>query len=279
MSIRAAGAYEELAFVALSQVVVPEGARTEARAAALRAVSLPALEETYARFAESDAAYRALAADGVLVAQLLPRLFRADAPLVPTLREAAKRAFSELGALEATNPQVHRAMSRGAVALSELLLCDMALAAPAFAAEGYPALATHTEAAIDPLRDALATIEGLVPRIGVARVVACAALGISGRVYGTPDVPLVYAGVGEGEDAPTMAALLVLHEVAVVNARAPYAVAERAAIDAVTEVVAGSALESAHARRIGQFSLDSLAATATAATVRDRLVALLRRAP
>jgi len=285
--VRIASAYEELAFFALSCVRAPEGAGPAARAAQLFRGEHPALVSTAAPFEEDAAALGALAKVGLLEAQMLPLLFslagapRADlaaelAAVDALLRRAAQRSFLELTALPETNLRVHGAI-RGGAPLVELLLCDMALAAPAFSSSGGPWLGAISRGGHGALTEELEALAAIAPRLEVTNVVASAALGASGRGFGRADAPTVFCGLGGGAAQAREAALLVLHEVAVVAARAPYGPAERAAIEATARLVEGTPFAPAHARRTARLDLAHLPPPEDVLPLTDRLAGILRK--
>ena len=259
--VRAATAFEELAFFALSYVHVMHDADVETRAARLFRTNHASHTEAARPFEDDRLALQALAGSGLLFAQSLPRLFASARDLRATLRRAAQVPFAELASHEGIRQDAHAAMGRGDTRLAELLLCDMALAADAFLRDVAEGSFATTAAQVPQVEGALVALRALAPCVGEVDVVVCAALGFCGRVFPSAARTLIYLGVAP-EDlilSAREAALLVLHEIAVTAANGPYASAERAAISAVTELVRGSDFEADHGRRLARFDLASLA--------------------
>lgn len=270
-AIRLATAYEELAYVALSSVGVAAGTRGATRAAVLQRVDDPRLVTTTAIFDENQEALTYLAGDGLLVAQNLPRLFSEVDDLPSFLRRAGRARFADLTTFAETDGRTHATMARGDTRLSELLLCDMALASEAFVNEGFPALQARATAALADVRGALEELAAIVPAVLEPKVVVCAALGFSGRVFHEAGNFTVHAGVTNHEAGGREAALLVLHEIAVARARAPYAEAERAAIDAVGRCVKDTSFADDYDRRLARFSLANLPPEGGADAIADEV--------
>ncbi len=270
-AIRVATAYEELAYVALSSVGVAAGTRGATRAAVLERVDDPRLVTTTATFDENQEALTYLAGEGLLVAQGLPRLFSGVGDLPSFLRRAGRATFADLATFAETHAPTHAAMARGDTRLSELLLCDMALASEAFVNEGFLALHARASAALADVHAALAELSAIVPAVLEPRIVVCAALGISGRVFPDSGTLTIHAGVTSDEARGREAALLVLHEIAVARARAPYAEAERAAIDAVGRCVKDTSFADDYDRRLARFSLANLPPEGGADAIADEV--------
>ena len=218
----------------------------------------------------------ALSSEGLLTAQWLPVLATRDAAR-PWVVEAAKRAFDELAAVEGTDTRVHARMLRSDTRLAELLLCDMALAYDPFANDLLPTVRA-SERAFSRLTSALGELAATMPGLAHARLVVTALLGPSGRAFAGIQ-PTVFIGFSNIHNDADEAALLALHEVAVVAANAPYAEAERAAIDAVTRLVRGTRFEPAAARRVARLDLGALAPRGSVDALERAIVEALTRAP
>ncbi|MFO0643629.1 MAG: hypothetical protein U0183_30665 [Polyangiaceae bacterium] len=274
--LRCATAREELTFFALGAVPVAEGASAETRAASLTHVGIGRGSAARAPFEDDRDALLALSSTGLLTAQWLPVLAAPEAAR-PWVVEAAKRPFDALGEIFGTDARVHARMRRSDTRLAELLLCDMALAYDTFVTELLPAVQAD-EPSRERLADTLAELEGRLPGLGRASVVATALLGPSGRVFRDTQ-PIVFIGFSKTFPDVDEAALLALHEVAVLAANAPYAEAERAAIDAVGRLVQGTRFEPFFARRVGRLDLRALAPRGTVEALERAVIEELTRAP
>jgi len=80
-----------------------------------------------------------------------------------------------------------------------------------------------------------------------------------------------------GALAADEAALLALHELLVALSGAPHGPAERAALDAATELVRGSPFAAGHAARLAGLDLRELPASAEVSAVTAALVARVGR--
>lgn len=274
--LRSATVREELTFFALGAVPVAEGASTETRAASLAHVGIGAGSSARAPFEDDRDALLALSSTGLLTAQWLPVLAAPEAAR-PWLVEAAKRPFDALGEVSGTDAVVHARMRRADTRLSELLLCDMALAHDTFVTDLLPTVKAD-DLLLSRLASTLAELEATFPGLGRAGVVATALLGPSGRVFRRSQT-LVFVGFSKTFPEPDEAALLALHEVAVLAASAPYAEAERAAIDAIGRLVQGTRFEPVFARRIGRLDLRALAPRGTVDALERAVVEELTRGP
>lgn len=274
--LRRATVREELTFFALGAVPVAVGASPETRAASLAHVGIGAGSPARAPFEDDRDALLTLSSGGLLTAQWLPVLAAEDAAR-PWVVEAAKRAFEDVGALEATDTRVHARMLRSETRLSELLLCDMALAYDPFANDLLPKVRA-SDGALSRLESSLGELAATMPGLTRAHGVVTALLGPSGRVF-PGQQPTVFIGLSSNHEDADEAALLALHEVAVVAANAPYAMAERAAIDAVTRLVRGTRFEHAAARRVERLDLGALAPRGSVDALERTVVEALTRAP
>ncbi|HQY62353.1 MAG: hypothetical protein IPF92_23295 [Myxococcales bacterium] len=269
---RPATTYEELAFLALSHVPVPRSADPIARAAQLLPTARASLVAAGHVFREDRAALGALAASGVLACQALPRLFRDLAQL----RATGARGLADLAAGDVARPEVLRALRARDARLAELLFCGMQLAAPLVAT----ALADRdrAEADLDALQSALSALATWAPGLRSAgTIVLTRALGASGRAYrdgASSDALDIYVG---GELPADRAALLALHELLVVRAAAAHGPAERAALDAATELVRGSPFAAAQSARLEGLNLRELPSSREVRQITSALVARLGR--
>ena len=222
-------------------------------------------------FLEDRAALGALATAGVLTAQQLPRLFHHLADL----ERLSSRGLGELDASDVASPHALREIRGGDARLAELLFCDMQLACSAFVRQTRALTHARVELALGPLTDALGRLAVHAPALANAEVVLTAALGRSGRVYLDAPRPVIYAGLPR--EAPTpfdTIALLVLHELAVVLGPGSYRLAERASLDAVTTLVAGTPFATPFARRVERLDLSAIASSKEA---RDATADVLKR--
>ncbi len=273
--LRAATDYEELAFFALSLVPVPRSADPVARAAQLPRPSWGA--PVAGPFHEDRAAIAALAAAGVLTAQHLPRLFQDLAGA----RRVGARALAELTPSEVASPVALATIQRGDARLAELLFCDLLLAEEELARHALPSAREAVASALAPVRAAVARLARLAPSLAPTtragpQIVLTSALGGAGRVYREAERCCIYASLPCPTREPFEAtALLVLHELAVALGPRAHRIAERAALDAVAELVQGTAFAPAFRARTQDLDLRSLAsseeARATTLTVRARL--------
>jgi hypothetical protein len=274
--LRAATVREELTFFALGAVPVAEGASPETRASSLTHVGIGVGSAARAPFEDDRDALLALSTGGLLNAQWLPVLASPDAAR-SWVFEAGRRPFDELAGVDGTNAAAHARMRRADTRLAELLLCDMALAHDTFANDLLPTVRAD-DPSLSRLASTLDELGATLPGLGRASVVATALLGPSGRVFGTAQ-PMVFVGFSREWRDEDEAALLVLHEVAVVAANAPYAEAERAAIDGVARLVEGTRFEPVHARRLGRLDLRALAPRGTVDALERTVIEALTRAP
>lgn len=183
-----------------------------------------------------------------LAMQWLPRLHRDIAAFV----RVARRDLAELTPADVDDARALLALTAPAPTAIEWLRADLALAAAAFAA-WLPMAEAALGAACDDVRSALA----LVPAAQrPARVHLVWALGPRGR--GFEDGVLVGAPAPWNDvDAP-LAAVLALHEHAVVRAHGGYAEREWSALRSVARLLVGSPLAGAHARWLGGLDLSGL---------------------
>ncbi|MBK8217314.1 MAG: hypothetical protein IPK71_26610 [Myxococcales bacterium] len=274
--LRSATVREELTFFALGAVPIAHGSSTETRAASLAHVGIGRGSSARAPFEDDRDALLALSSTGLLNAQWLPVLAAPESAR-PWLVEAAKRPFDALGEVSGTDAVVHGRMRRADTRLSELLLCDMALAHDTFVTDLLPTVQADAPS-LSRLASTLAELEATFPGLGRASVVATALLGPSGRVFRLSQT-IVFVGFSQTFPDPDEAALLALHEVAVLAANAPYAEAERAAIDAIGHLVQGTRFEPVFARRIRRLDLRALVPRGTVDEIERAVVEELTRAP
>ena len=192
---------------------------------------------------------------------------------------AAKTPFEELGDKPGIEPLAYAAMRASDSRLTELLLCDMALAMTSFVREAVPILEERKAACAPYIEAALVELGEIVPRLQSVEPTVAAMLGISGRVFPGPDGPAIYVGLADEEPfvAAREAALLAVHELAVFLAEDVYGSAERAAIDAVSALVRGTAFEADHERRLARFDLSMLPNAGACVGLAGRVVDALRR--
>lgn len=261
---------EELAFFALSFVPVDSHASV-ARGAWLARPSYADRTSASEPFEEDRAALGSYSRGGLLGAQWLPRLFaEAEQPLA-ALKHAAQTPFAELRGDRRINPSAYAAIRRGDSTLTELLLCDMALAAGAFARDVADELEVQKRGLRPSLHDALAELAEIAPRLQSVVPILAVSLGISGRIFPEDGPPTIYVGGSEGPVGPASreSGLLALHELAVLGALASastltseedadYIKSERAAIDAVNVLVRGTTFEDDQARRLARLDLSAL---------------------
>lgn len=275
--IRSATVYEELAYFALSRVPIPKQASLPARSAAfVGARSGAASEETARPFDEDRPALLALAQNGVLTAQHLPRLF----PDVEAFLATAKKSVRELSTDDGADADCLLALQSGDARLAELLLCDMALAASSFeATEGAEAEA-RTTSALPAVKANVRALAATAPQLASLDIVVTAELARAGRGFLRRARPLAYVGLAAGEDAAaaTHATLVALHELAVMLGPADHAIAERAAIDACAMLVQKTAFRDAFAERIASLDLSAIATREAAEDATRAVLARLMRA-
>ncbi len=276
--VRLASTYEELVFFALSFVPVASGADEGPAKAA--SISRPKWATTSASrpFEEDREALRAYSR-GVLSAQWLPRLFAERSDARGLLHLAAKTPFEELGDKPGIEPFAYATMRGSDSRLTELLLCDMALAITSFEREALPILEERKAACAPSIEAALVELGEIVPRLQSVEPTVAAMLGISGRVFSEPAGPAIYVGLADEEPfvAAREAALLAVHELAVFLAEDVYGSAERAAIDAVSVLVRGTTFEADHERRLARFDLSILPNAGACVGLAGRVVDALRR--
>jgi len=275
--VRSASLYEEMAFFALSFVPLASSAGEGAAKAAR--ISRPNWATTSAsRPFEEDREALLAYSRGILSAQWLPRLFAEKADVRSLLRATAKTPFEELGDKPGIEPLAYAAMRGSDSRLTELLLCDMALAATGFEREVGPILEERKAARLPSVEAALVELGEIVPRLQSVEPTVAAMLGISGRVFSEPAGPAIYVGLADEEPsvASREAALLAVHELAVFLAEDVYVRAERAAIDAVSVLVRGTAFEADHERRLARFDLSMLPNAGACVGLAGRVVDALR---
>ena len=277
--LRLASTYEELGFFALSFVPVATGPVESAAKAARIFRPKWATPSASRPFEEDREALLAYSHGGILSAQWLPRLFAEKADVHSLLRVAAKTPFEELGAHAGIEPYAYATMRGSDSRLTELLLCDMALAVTAFEHEVVPILEERRAACVPSVEAALVELGAIVPRLQCVEPTLAGMLGVSGRVFPGPEGPTIYVGLADAEpsSAAREAALLALHELAVFLANDAYSWAERAAIDAVSVLVRGTAFEADHARRLARFDLSMLPKAGACLELAGHVVDALRQ--
>jgi hypothetical protein len=290
-------AFAELAFAALAHLPPPSARAGSAAAAASMADprwlawagagALPApVREELGRDAATVAVLLADAgAEAVLSVHALPALHHD----LESFETAGRDELASLEPGRVADAGVLRLLQGVPAAPLELLRCAMLLAAPAWRT-AWPAVRDELDAASAACESSFAAAGALSPRLAAQEVELAHALGfrgraVAGRIW-------VGAPLPWNDHGPDDAAMWALHEVAVVAAAAAGAQAgddsalqpqdaasrwrsdEAVAIRAVAELVAGTAVASAHARWLGRLSLHALPEPSTSQV--SRTVAALR---
>lgn len=259
---RICGAYAELAFAALAHLAPADADRH-----GLLAIS-SVHDSRYLSWAHAtlpQAAWRPLAEDASTIASLLTAAPARDVlalQLLPALHgdldqlvRAARLPLAELSEAEVADAAVLAALTAVAPAIVELLRCGMLLCAPAWRTAHAATIAPELSRARDAVAPWLSQATEVAPSLARHRIELTHALGVRGRAFGGGRIcvgaPCAWNGL-----PPEHAALQALHEGAVAAAAAiaspardeqqGWARTEAAALAAVTELVRGSPLESAH---------------------------------
>jgi hypothetical protein len=271
---RIASAYVELAFAALAHLA-PGDADRHGLSAFSSAHDARYL--TWAHAALPPAAWRPLAEDASTIASLLAAAPARDVvalQLLPALHDdldhlvrTARRPLAELSEADVADATVLAALTAVAPAIVELLRCGMLLCAPAWRSAHAATIAPELSRARDAVAPWLSQVTQRAPSLARHRVELTHALGVRGRAFGAGRIcvgaPCPWNGL-----PPEHAALQALHEIAVCAAVATappaqdeqqrWAWTEAAALAAVTELVRGSPLESAHQAWSARFDLRAI---------------------
>ncbi len=275
--LRSATAYEELAFHALAHVPPSPTAWGRSLAASLHDPMYLAWVQAASSspFIEDRVALMALQASGALDAQLLPLLHLE----LEDFTRSAPRRLAELGPEDVADQAILARLARPESPLVELLRCDMALCSRDFAELYARSIAPSMEAGISATRASLGSLAVRAPALGRFSLVLSGVLGRRGRGFAGRRATLFAGAPMPWNDlGPEDTALLLLHEAAVLLAdvgpdgEARHRKAERAAIEAVRGIVAGTPHQGPFEAHLASLDLSGIA---MASEVRAETAALV----